>query len=87
MNEILWYTSIIFTLRKKFFLKRIVAYPTRAPNTNRIHDRTQAVKALNPSTFGEVPGILLKIFVSVRNNVTRRVILPGITSGSIRKLT
>ena len=59
----------------------------RAPKRNSIHDKTQADNALNPTTFGEFPGMLLNILVKTKNKVTRRVILPGTTLGSIRKLT
>ena len=52
-----------------------------------MHDKTQADKALNPSTFGELPGMLLKMLVRTKKRVTSRVILPGTTLGSIRKLT
>ena len=51
------------TFKKKCFLNRIPAYPISAPKTNKIHDNTQAERALNPPTFGDVVGILLKILV------------------------
>ena len=75
------------TLFINIFLNNIPAYPTRAPNTKSIHDKTQTVSALNPSTFGEVPGISLKRLVNTKNRVTNKVILPGTTFGSTRKLT
>ena len=75
------------TLFTNIFLNNIPAYPTRAPNTNSIHDNTQTVSALNPSTFGEVAGMLLKILVNTKNRVTNKVILPGTMFGSTRKLT
>ena len=77
----------VFTFKKKVFLKRIPAYPISAPNTNKMQDKTHAERALNPSTFGDVVGILLKILVRTKKRVTSKVILPGTTSGSIRKLT
>ena len=42
--------------------------------------------AVKPSTFGELEDTELKILIKTRNKVTRRVIRPGITCGSIKKL-
>ncbi len=49
--------------------------------------RTVNPLGMVPSTFGELLVIVLKMLVSTRNRVTRRAILPGMTSGGIRKLT
>ena len=43
--------------------------------------------AVNPSTLGELEDTELKILIKTRNKVTKRVIRPGITCGSIKKLT
>ena len=75
------------TFKKKNFLNRIPAYPISAPKTNKIHDNTHAERALNPSAFGDVVGMLLKMLVRTKKRVTSKVILPGIMLGSIRKLT
>ena len=77
----------MYTFKKNVFLKRIPAYPISAPKTNKIQDKTQAERALNPSTFGDVVGMLLKMLVRTKKRVTSKVILPGIMLGSIRKLT
>ena len=70
-----------------FFLKSIPAYATKVPNTNIRQEKIQADTALNPSELGELEIKLLKIFITTRKRVTSSAILPGITSGSIRKLT
>ena len=41
--------------------------------------------AVMPSTFGETLVIVLKMLMSTRKSVTRRDILPGITSMGMRK--
>ena len=85
----------------RFFLKRIPAYPLRAPKTKRMHVIIQAERkfyikadmhlileiAVSPSTFGEFEVTLLKILIKTRKMVTRRVIRPGTISGGIKKLT
>jgi hypothetical protein len=38
------------------------------------------------STLGEFDVMLVKMLIKTRNRVTRRVILPGTTSGGIKKL-
>ncbi len=45
------------------------------------------VLAFIPSTFGEMLVMVLKMLVSTRKRVTRSAILPGTTSGGMRKLT
>ncbi len=60
--------------------------PTSAPNTNKMHVRTQADMEVSPSTLGELLVMLVKILIRTRNRVTRRVIRPGTISGGIRKL-
>ena len=52
-----------------------------------MQERSQADKALNPLTLGDVAQTLLKILMSTRNRVIKRVMRPGITSGGIKKLT
>ena len=52
-----------------------------------MQEQIQADAALNPSTFGEVLIMLLKILMSTRKSVTSNVIRPGIASGLMRKLT
>ena len=43
--------------------------------------------AVIPSVFGVIAVTLLKMLMRTRNRVTRRAILPGTTSGGMRKLT
>ena len=43
--------------------------------------------AVIPSVFGVMAVTLLKMLMRTRKRVTRRAILPGTTSGGIRKLT
>ena len=52
-----------------------------------MQERSQADKALNPLTLGDVAQTLLKILMSTRNRVIKSVMRPGITSGGIKKLT
>ena len=46
---------------------------------------TQVSTAVSPSAFGAFPVTELKMLTSTRNKVTRRAILPGMTSMGIRK--
>ena len=77
---------VLLTFGTYLILNNIPAYPTRAANTNNMHDKIQVEIAVKPSTFGEFDETELKIFIKTRNKVTSSVILPGITWGSIRKL-
>ena len=70
-----------------FCFKSIPAYATNAPNTKIRQENTHADTALNPSDTGELEMRLLKILITTKNRVTSSAILPGITSGSIKKLT
>ena len=70
-----------------FFLNKIPAYPNRAPNTNSMHERIQADRALKPSTLGEVAEIVLKVLISTKKRIIKSDMRPGTTSGSIKKLT
>ena len=70
-----------------FFVHRRKAYPTKAPNTKKIHTNIQAAMAVIPSTFGEFVVMILKMFVRTRKRVMSKAILPGMTSGGMRKLT
>ena len=54
-------------------MTRIIAYPHKAPNTNMIHPIIQMERRFVES--------------ETKNNVTKRVIRPGMTSGGIMKLT
>ena len=51
-----------------------------------MQESIHADKALNPETFGELAEMVLKMLIRTKNNVTKRVILPATTSGSIKKL-
>ena len=68
-------------------MKSIPAYPTKAAKTNSMQEIIHVEIAVKPSTFGELEDTELKILIKTRNKVTRRVIRPGITCGSIKKLT
>ena len=70
-----------------FIFISIPAYATKAPNTKIRQENTHADTALNPSETGELEMRLLKILITTKKRVTRSAILPGITSGSIKKLT
>ena len=48
-----------------------------------IHDEIAVI----PSVFGVMAVTLLKMLMRTRNRVTRSAILPGTTSGGMRKLT
>ena len=65
-------------------LDSTMTYSTRAPNTKRMHANIQASIAVSPSALGVLVVTLLKMLTSTRNRVTRRAILPGITSIGIR---
>lgn len=75
------------TFARRFFLKRIPAYPDKAPKTKRMQVMTQAEMEVRPSTLGELEVMLLKMLISTRKRVTSRVMRPGTISGGIRKLT
>ena len=57
----------------------------KAPNTKRIQANIQASIAVNPSALGVLVVTLLKMLTKTRKRVTKRAILPGITSMGIRK--
>ena len=59
-------------------------YSIRAPNTKRMQANIQASMAVRPSALGVLVVTLLKMLTSTRNKVTRRAILPGITSIGMR---
>ena len=61
-----------------------VSYSTRAPNTKRIQANIQASMAVRPSALGVLVVTVLKMLTSTRNKVTRRAILPGMTSMGMR---
>ena len=75
--------------RRKFnFLTVLImnkTYSIRAPNTKRMQANIQASIAVSPSAFGVLVVTVLKMLTSTRNKVTRRPILPGITSMGMRK--
>ena len=60
-------------------------YSIRAPNTKRMQANIQASMAVRPSALGVLVVTVLKMLNSTRNKVTRRPILPGITSIGMRK--
>ena len=60
-------------------------YSIRAPNTKRMQANIQASMAVRPSALGVLVVTVLKMLTSTRNKVTRRPILPGITSIGMRK--
>ena len=80
MEGIYFYTFI--------FLVTIIfcnnTYSTSAPNTKRMHANIHASMAVSPSALGVLVVTLLKILTSTRKRVTRRAILPGITSIGMR---
>ena len=59
-------------------------YSIRAPNTKRMQANIQASMAVRPSALGVLVVTLLKMLTSTRNKVTRRAILPGMTSMGMR---
>ena len=63
------------------------AYAANAPNTKNKQENIQADTALNPEELGELELKLLNMLITTRNSVISNIILPGITSGSIKKLT
>ena len=92
--ELLVLTEMLFDfLRSGSFLCRgqlsiciyYISYSTRAPNTKRMQANIQASMAVRPSALGVLVVTLLKMLTSTRNKVTRRAILPGITSIGMRK--
>ena len=62
-----------------------IAYSTKAPKTKRIQANIQASIAVSPSALGVLVVTLLKMLTKTRKRVTKRAILPGITSMGIRK--
>ena len=68
-------------------MTRIIAYPHKAPNTNMIHPIIQMERRFVESETGLCSSTLLKMLIRTKNNVTKRVIRPGMTSGGIMKLT
>ena len=61
-------------------------YSSMAPKTKMIQAITQVLIAVKPSAFGELVWMVLWMLMRTRKRVTSIVILPGITSGLIRKL-
>ena len=59
-------------------------YSIKAPNTKRIQANIQASMAVRPSALGVLVVTVLKMLTSTRNKVTRRAILPGMTSMGMR---
>ena len=74
--------------RRKFnFLTVLImnkTYSIRAPNTKRMQANIQASMAVRPSALGVLVVTVLKMLTSTRNKVTRRPILPGMTSMGMR---
>ena len=60
-------------------------YSIKAPNTKRIQANIHASIAVRPSALGVLVVTVLKMLTKTRNRVTKRAILPGITSIGIRK--
>ena len=59
-------------------------YSIKAPNTKRIQANIQASMAVRPSALGVLVVTVLKMLTSTRNRVTKRPILPGMTSIGIK---
>ena len=59
-------------------------YSISAPKTKRMHANIHASMAVRPSALGVLVVTLLKMLTNTRNKVTRRPILPGITSMGMR---
>ena len=69
---------------KEFILNQLHTYSIKAPNTKRMHANIQASMAVSPSALGVLVVTVLKMLTSTRNRVTRRPILPGMTSIGIK---
>ena len=66
---------------------KMLPYSNRAPHIKKIHAITQADIEVSDLVFGDCVVTLMKILTITKNNVTIKVILPGITSDGITKLT
>ena len=60
------------------------AYSIKAPNTNKMHENIHAAIAVGPSALGVFAVTVLKMFTKTRDEVTRRIILPGIALTGIK---
>ena len=65
----------------------MIPYSKRAPHINKIQAIIQADIEVSDVVLGDWVVTLMKIFTITKNNVTIKVILPGITSDGITKLT
>ena len=74
-------------LKLLYFTQSIQAYSNKAPNTNKRQVITHKDMEVIDSDSGLVLVIFKKIFIKTKNSVTSKVILPGIISGGIMKLT
>ena len=66
---------------------KILPYSNRAPHIKKIQAIIQADIEVSDLVFGDWVVTLMKILTITKNNVTIKVILPGITSDGITKLT
>ena len=70
-----------------YFIQSMQAYSNKAANTNKRQVITHKDIEVIDSDSGLVLVIFRKIFIKTKNSVTNKVILPGIISGGIMKLT
>ena len=68
-------------------MTRTIAYPHKAPKTNIMQPIIQMERRLVESETGLCSSTLLNMLIRTKNNVTKRVILPGMISGGMMKLT
>ena len=86
LSAILDHLSLDFDLDLNRMV-RIIAYPHKAPKTNMIHPISHTEMRFVESETGLCSSTLLKMLIRTKNNVTKRVIRPGMMSGGMMKLT
>ena len=76
-----------FSCEVQCLYNKMIPYSKRAPHINKIQAIIQADIEVSDVVLGDWVVTLMKIFTITKNNVTIKVILPGITSDGITKLT
>ena len=76
-----------FSYEVQCLYNKMLPYSNKAPHINIIQAIIQADIEVSDVVFGDCVVTLMKMFTITKNNVTIKVILPGITSDGITKLT
>ena len=75
------------SIKYNYLQQSLIKQPIKAPKTKKMQTNIQAPMAVIPSTLGELVVTMLKMLISTRKRVMSMAILPGTTSGGMRKPT